>query len=189
MINRAKLFAFLTVAALSAAVLTGCSGSASSASVAESTPASSAASSESGIVSQQENSTTEPETVCEALLAVNTISNPFELTAMNMEYDFYLAAEDVVSYKGVKSNDNGDAGIVLVIQPAEGKEQTVKDALAAYQQSLIDTASNYPADFAQALENAQNALIESNGRVVVLVVNSNECTEDLTVAVNSALNG
>lgn len=186
MINRAKLFAFAAVAAIGAAVLAGCGGSASSASAAESTPA--PASSESAVVSQQENGTADLDAVCDALLAVNTISNPFELTAMNMEYDFYLAAEDVVAYKGVKSNDNGDAGIVLAIQPAEGKEQTVKDALAAYQQSLIDTASNYPADFAQALENAQNALIESNGSVVVLVVNSNECADDLTAAVNSALN-
>ena len=35
---------------------------------------------------------------------------------MNIEYDFNLPAEDVVSYKGVKSNDNGDAGMVLVIE-------------------------------------------------------------------------
>ena len=35
------------------------------------------------------------------------ISNQFELTAMNIEYDFGLKADDVTSYKGIKSNDNG----------------------------------------------------------------------------------
>lgn len=58
----------------------------------------------------------------------------------------------------------------------------------AYKQQLIDTCSNYPAEFAQALENANNAIIASKGNLVIMVVNSNECTADLNSAVDSALN-
>ena len=54
--------------------------------------------------------------VFNALLEADPISNQFEIAAMNIEYDFGLKAEDVVSYKGVKSNDNGDAGLVLVLE-------------------------------------------------------------------------
>lgn len=60
----------------------------------------------------------------DALLEADPISNQFEITAMNIEYDFGLKADDVTSYKGLKSNDNGDAGLVLAIQPAAGKHRT-----------------------------------------------------------------
>ena len=43
---------------------------------------------------------------------------------MNIEYDFGLQADDVVSYKGVKSNDNGDAGLVLVLEAADARPRT-----------------------------------------------------------------
>ena len=69
---------------------------------------------------------------------------------MNIEYDFGLKAEDVVSYKGVKSNDNGDAGLVLVVEAA-GKAEDVVTALKAYQQDQVAFYGNY-AEFAQAQE-------------------------------------
>ena len=57
---------------------------------------------------------------------------------MNIEYDFNLPAEDVVSYKGVKSNDNGDAGMVLVVEAADGKAGGgCKTQLTAYQQDQV----------------------------------------------------
>ena len=68
----------------------------------------------------------------ETLLAANPISNQFEIAAMNIEYDFGLKAEDVAAYKGVKSNDNGDAGLVLVVEAASGKAQDVVTALESY---------------------------------------------------------
>ena len=192
MINRTKIASFVAVAALSAAVLTGCGGSASSAPSSVSTaaaesPASSAAAS-SVVDNAAENGTIDLDSIVSSLLKTNTISNQFEIDPISIEYDFQLKAEDIVSYKGVKSNDNGDAGLVIAVEAADGKVQNVIDGMNTYKQQLIDNCSNYPAEFAQALENANNAIIASNGNLVIMVVNSNECSADLNSAVDSALN-
>ena len=157
MINRTKL-SVIAVSAVLAVALTGCGGSASSA----------------------------PSSV-ESLLAANPISNQFEIAAMNIEYDFGLKAEDVAAYKGVKSNDNGDAGLVLVVEAASGKAQDVVTALESYKQDQVAFFGN-SAEFAQAQSNVENAIISSKGDRVVMVIASNECTADLNSAVDSALN-
>ena len=121
-----------------------------------------------------------------ALLEADPISNQFEIAAMNIEYDFGLKAEDVVSYKGVKSNDNGDAGLVLVLEAADGKAEDVANQLASYQQDQVAFYGNY-AEFAQAQDNVENAVIAFKGNTIVMVIASNECTADLDSAVDSAL--
>ena len=188
MINRTKL-SVIAVSAVLAAALTGCGGSASSAassasSAAASAPASSTASS---AADTTENGTAELDSAVESLLAADPISNQFEITAMNIEYDFGLKAEDVAGYKGVKSNDNGDAGLVLVVEAASGKAQDVVTALESYKQDQVAFYGNY-AEFAQAQSNVENAIISSKGDRVVMVIASNECSADLTSAVDSALN-
>ena len=187
MINRTKIASFVAVAALSAAVLTGCGGSASSAPSSVSTaaaesPASSAAAS-SVVDNAAENGTSALDGIYDALLEQDPISNQFEIAAMNIEYDFNLPAENVVSYKGVKSNDNGDAGLVLVIEAADGKAQDIADALYTYQQDQVAFYGNY-AEFAQA---QTNAVIAFKDNTVVMVIASNECTADLDSAVDNAL--
>ena len=107
---------------------------------------------------------------------------------MNIEYDFMLSPDDVVAYKGVKSNDNGDAGLVLVIEPAEGKAEAICEALETYKQDQVAFYGNY-AEFAQAQTNVQNAVISGRDDVVIMVIASNECTADLGDAVNAALAG
>ena len=188
MINRTKL-SVIAVSAVLAVALTGCGGSASSApssvsSAAASAPASSTASS---AADATENGTAELDSAVESLLAADPISNQFEITAMNIEYDFGLKAEDVAAYKGVKSNDNGDAGLVLVVEAASGKAQDVVTALESYKQDQVAFYGNY-AEFAQAQSNVENAIISSKGDRVVMVIASNECTADLNSAVDSALN-
>ena len=188
MINRTKL-SVIAVSAVLAVALTGCGGSASSAassvsSAAASAPASSTASS---AADAAENGTAELDSAVETLLAADPISNQFEIAAMNIEYDFGLKAEDVASYKGVKSNDNGDAGLVLVVEAASGKAQDVVTALESYKQDQVAFYGNY-AEFAQAQSNVENAIISSKGDRVVMVIASNECTADLNSAVDSALN-
>ena len=121
------------------------------------------------------------------LLEADPISNRFELTAMNIQYDFGLKAEDVASYKGVKSNDNGDAGLVLVIEAADGKAEDIANQLTAYQQDQVAFYGNY-AEFAQAQSNVENAVIAFKDNRVVMAIASNECTADLDSAVDSALN-
>ena len=162
-----RLKLVLSAAALAAGcvLLAGCSGSASSASSAASSAASSGAASQSASepaasVSAEENGASDAvASAVDALLEADPISNQFEITAMNIEYDFGLKADDVTSYKGLKSNDNGDAGLVLAIQPAAGKAQDVMDTLKTYQQDQVAFYGNY-AEFAQAQSNVENAIID-----------------------------
>ena len=188
MINRTKL-SVIAVSAVLAVALTGCGGSASSApsSVSSASASAPASSTAAPAADTAENGTAELDSAVESLLAADPISNQFEITAMNIEYDFGLKSEDVASYKGVKSNDNGDAGLVLVVEAASGKAQDVVTALESYKQDQVAFYGNY-AEFAQAQSNVENAIISSKGDRVVMVIASNECTADLNSAVDSALN-
>ena len=188
LINRPNL-SVCAVGAVLAVALPVCGGSASSApssvsSSATSAPVSDAAS---PAADTAENGTADLDSAVESLLAANPISNQFEIAAMNIEYDFGLKAEDVAAYKGVKSNDNGDAGLVLVVEAASGKAQDVVTALESYKQDQVAFYGNY-AEFAQAQSNVENAIISSKGDRVVMVIASNECSADLNSAVDSALN-
>ena len=188
MINRTKL-SVIAVSAVLAVALTGCGGSASSApssvsSAATSAPVTDAAS---PAADTSENGTAALDSAVESLLAADPISNQFEIAAMNIEYDFGLKAEDVAAYKGVKSNDNGDAGLVLVVEAVSGKAQDVVTALESYKQDQVAFYGNY-AEFAQAQSNVENAIISSKGDRVVMVIASNACSADLSSAVDSALN-
>ena len=188
MINRTKL-SVIAVSAVLAVALTGCGGSASSApsSVSSASASAPASSTAAPAADTAENGTADLDSAVETLLAANPISNQFEIAAMNIEYDFGLKAEDVAAYKGVKSNDNGDAGLVLVVEAASGKAQDVVTALESYKQDQVAFYGNY-AEFAQAQSNVENAIISSKGDRVVMVIASNECTADLNSAVDSALN-
>lgn len=188
MINRTKL-SVIAVSAVLAVALTGCGGSASSApsSVSGASASAPASSTAAPAADTAENGTADLDSAVETLLATNPISNQFEISAMNIEYDFGLKAEDVAAYKGVKSNDNGDAGLVLVVEAASGKAQDVVTALESYKQDQVAFYGNY-AEFAQAQSNVENAIISSKGDRVVMVIASNECTADLNSAVDSALN-
>ncbi len=191
MMNRSKLFAAAAVAALSCALLASCGSSSSSTSsqaASSEVPSSSSVASVSSVLPDDStNGSDELEDVVNTLLESDPISNQFEIAAMNIEYDFGLKAEDVTSYKGIKSNDNGDAGLVLVIQPAEGKAQDVVDALTTYKEDQVAFYGNY-SEFAQAQSNVENAIVSSNNDLVVMVIASNECSADLTKAVDSVIN-
>ena len=107
MINRTKIFTIALTGALAAVALTGCGGSASSSAAPSSvstaaaeSPASSAAAS-AVVDNAAENGSDALDGVFNALLEADPISNQFEIAAMNIEYDFGLQADDVVSYKGV----------------------------------------------------------------------------------------
>ena len=188
MINRTKL-SVIAVSAVLAVALTGCGGSASSApsSVSSASASAPASSTAAPAADTTENGTADLDSAVESLLAADPISNQFEIAAMNIEYDFGLKAEDVAAYKGVKSNDNGDAGLVLVVEAASGKAQDVATALESYKQDQVAFYGNY-AEFAQAQNNVENAIISSKGDRVVMVIASNECSADLNSAVDSALN-
>ena len=188
MINRTKL-SVIAVSAVLAVALTGCGGSASSApsSVSSASASAPASSTAAPAADATENGTADLDSAVETLLAANPIPTRCEIAAMNIEYDFGLKAEDVAAYKGVKSNDNGDAGLVLVVEAASGKAQDVVTALESYKQDQVAFYGNY-AEFAQAQSNVENAIISSKGDRVVMVIASNACSADLNSAVDSALN-
>ena len=61
------------------------------------------------------------------------------------------------------------------------------DALTTYQDDQVAFYGNY-AEFAQAQSNVENAVIGSNDSdLVVMVIASNECSADLSSAVDSVL--
>ena len=183
MINRTKIASLAVCAILSAAVLTGCGGSSASSSTASSAAPAASSQAASSVVSSaaaEENGASDLDGIYNALLQADPISNQFEIAAMNIEYDFGLQAEDVVSYKGVKSNDNGD-------EAADGKAEDIANQLTAYQQDQVAFYGNY-AEFAQAQTNVENAVIAYKDNRVVMAIASNECTADLDSAVDSALN-
>ena len=185
-----KLFALFTALTLCAALLAGCGGS-SSAGTASSAPASEAASeAASGAAEARtgaENGAPDLDAAVSALLEANPISNQFEIAAMNIEYDYMLSPDDVAAYKGVKSNDNGDAGLVLVIQPAAGKAEAICEALETYKQDQVAFYGNY-AEFGQAQSNVENAIISGRDGLVVMVIASNESSGDLSQAVDDVMN-
>lgn len=196
MMKRNFLFS-LTALILCAALLAGCGGSSDDASSAASSAASAPASSSAGETrtddagtaapNNAENGSDQLSAIADQLLEANPISNQFEITAMNIEYDFGLAAEDVASYKGIKSNDNGDAGLVLVIQPAAGKSEAICEQLQTYKEDQVAFYGNY-SEFAQAQSNVENAVISGRDNLVVMVIASNEATADLGQAVDDVMN-
>ena len=178
----------LTAVILCAGLLAGCGGSASSSSQAASSETASSAASVSGDVKAgSENGSADLDAIVAQLLEANPISNQFEIAAMNIEYDFGLAADDVVSYKGVKSNDNGDAGLVLVIQPADGKSEAICQQLETYKEDQVAFYGNY-AEFGQAQSNVENAVISGRDNLVVMVIASNEASGDINQAVDDVMN-
>ena len=191
-ISRRQFLKGSGAAALSAAaagLLSSCGGSSASSSTASSAAPAASSQAASSVVSSaaaEENGASDLDGIYNALLQADPISNQFEIAAMNIEYDFGLQAEDVVSYKGVKSNDNGDAGLVLVLEAADGKAEDIANQLTAYQQDQVAFYGNY-AEFAQAQTNVENAVIAYKDNRVVMVIASNECTADLDSAVDSAL--
>ena len=183
-----NIFALALALTLCAALLAGCGGASSASSAPSAAPASSAApEAASGARTGEENGGASLDAAVSRLLEANPISNQFEIAAMNIEYDFMLSPDDVAAYKGVKSNDNGDAGLVLVIQPAAGKAEAICQTLQTYKEDQVAFYGNY-AEFGQAQANVQNAIISGRDNLVVMVIASNECTGDLAPAVDDVMN-
>ena len=183
-----NIFALALALTLCAALLAGCGGASSASSASSATPASSAApEAASGARTGEENGGSSLDAAVSRLLEANPISNQFEIAAMNIEYDFMLSPDDVAAYKGVKSNDNGDAGLVLVIQPAAGKAEAICQTLQTYKEDQVAFYGNY-AEFGQAQANVENAIISGRDNLVVMVIASNECTGDLAPAVDDVMN-
>ena len=119
---RAKMILSTAAVALSCALLAGCGGSSSSSapaasSQAASSVASSAVSEAASATAEGTNGTDALDDAVNTLLDTNPISNQFEIAAMNIEYDFGIQADDITSYKGVKSHVTSHATAAPVKSP------------------------------------------------------------------------
>ncbi len=192
-LTKNKLIKLSTVTlslALSIALFAGCGETSSSAS--ESTSTDTSASSEvtsSETTSEDTATTVDVNAIFESINTANVISNPRELTEMNLKLDFLLAMEDITSFKGVASNDGDNSGITLAIEVAEGKADSVKTALEAYMAQQIIWWGNYP-EYAAALEKAEEGQILQNGNAFIVVIESTEVTDSaaLETALSEAFN-
>ncbi len=159
-----KLSMLLAATLLGAALLAGCSG--------------------------DSDSTAEAKTLDEMYDIVseaNPISNPRELTDMNIELDFMLSLDSIVEYKGVASNDGGDAGMVIVIEAAEGEADAIFAALESYADSQALFWANYE-EFADAKASVADSRIKREGNFIIQVFASNEADyTDIEAALSEAL--
>ena len=162
-----KIFALALSCVMAVGVLTGCGGSGSDAA-----PVKTA------------------KEAADALLAANPISNQLALDDNTVSLDIALPEDSYTEYAGALSNDQSDAGRVIVIAYADGQETVVTDALEAYRQNQVVFFGNYP-EFADAQAHLEDdyALVSGNG-LAVLAVASNECTDvDAMVAAAEGLVG
>lgn len=108
------------------------------------------------------------EDVKAAIEAVNEVANPLVIDDFAAENDVGLTMENVESYLGVQSNNQGDSATILVVKAAAGKAADVKAELETYKSNQETFYSNY-AEFADGLAQIQNGRVVAKGDCVVLV--------------------
>lgn len=166
-----KIFAVVVSLTLCAGVLAGCGG--------QDAPSQSNSDSQSQSESQSssESTTVDIKAAADTVLAANPISNQLAVNDNLIKFELSLSEDSYVAYAGALSNDQNDAGRVIVVQYADGQETAVKDALETYRQNQVAFFGNYP-EFADAQNNLKSnyALVSGNG-MAILAVASNECTD------------
>ena len=144
-----KFLSLLLCALMLTATLAGCGGGSASSSVAE-------------------VKAVNLEDVKAAIEAVNEVANPLEIDDFAAENDVGLTMENVESYLGVQSNNQGDSATILVVKAVAGKAADVKAELETYKSNQETFYSNY-AEFADGLAQIQNGRVVAKGDCVVLV--------------------
>ncbi len=171
-----KIFALTVSCALCAGVLVGCGGT---------TNSNSGSAADNSTPSSSTSTAVDVKAAADSILAANPISNQLALDDNTIKLDISLPADSFTAYAGALSNDQSDAGRVIVVQYADGQEKAVTDALETYRQNQVSFFGNYP-EFADAQGHLENdyALVSGNG-IAVLTVASNECT-DVSAMINAA---
>ncbi len=128
-----------------------------------------------GCSSDSSSTDSTPKTVdeiYEIVSAANPIDNARELNDMSIELDYMLSLDDIVSYKGVASNDNGDAGMVIVIEATDEAADAVFAAMESYATTQAAFWSNYE-EFADAQASVESSRIKRDGNIIVQVFAAN----------------
>ena len=118
----------------------------------------------------------------------NAVSNPREIDDFAIENEFLLDKENVVAYKGIMSNDQGNSALIMVVQAASGKAADVKTALETYKQNQVAYYGNY-AEFAEGQALIQDGRVVDKGDYVVIVFANTEGASysDIDSAISKAL--
>lgn len=126
--------------------------------------------------------------VVSAIESSNAVSNPREIDDFAIENEFLLDKENVVAYKGIMSNDQGNSALIMVVQAASGKAADVKTALEAYKQNQVAYYGNY-AEFAEGQALIQDGRVVDKGDYVVIVFANTEGASysDIDSAISKAL--
>ena len=128
------------------------------------------------------------ETVVNTIAEANAVANSRSIDDFSIENDFMLNSEDIVSYYGIASNDQGNSATILAVQCATGKASDVKSALETYKQNQVAYYGNY-AEFADGQACIEDGRVVDKGDYVVLVFANTEGASytDIDKAVSAAL--
>ncbi len=121
--------------------------------------------------------------------AANPISNPRDLDDITIELDFMLSMDDVAAYKGIASNDGGDAGMVIVIEAVDSDAaDAITEALVTYADNQVLFWGNYE-EFEDAKASVEDSRIKRDGNFIIQVFASNEADyTDIETALVAAFN-
>lgn len=100
------------------------------------------------------------------------------LTDYHIGKHFEEAADKIDEYYGCISNPNGGLADVIILGPAEGAQDEVRDALHQYQERRIREFENY--DILGSFDIAKNAVVIDQGSyVILLMLPDNDAAQDI----------
>lgn len=126
--------------------------------------------------------------VVSAIQASNAVSNPRDVDDFAFQNEFLLNKDDVVEYKGIMSNDQGNSALIMAVKCASGKAADVKKALETYKQNQVAYYGNY-AEFADGQALIKDGRVVDKGDYVVIVFANTEGASysDIDSAISKAL--
>lgn len=183
-----KVIALCVTATLAASLLAACGDTASSVSSTVSSVSSEVDSSMTASSAATSTSGKNLADIITAIEAANPIANVHELDEFALENDFLLTMDNIQEFSGKVSNDQGDAGTILVIRAVPGKAGEIKSQLTSYQDAQTTYWDGY-SQFADAKASTKDGRIVEKGDYVVLVFASLENADYAAIdkAVDAAL--
>lgn len=126
--------------------------------------------------------------VVSTIESANAVSNPREVDDFAFENEFLMNKDDVVAYKGIMSNDQGNSALIMAVQCASGKTADVKNALENFKQNQVAYYGNY-AEFAEGQALIKDGRVVDKGDYVVIVFANTEGASysDIDSAISKAL--
>lgn len=106
-------------------------------------------------------------TIVEQIEEVNTVENSRVIDDFSVENEMALTMDNLTAYYGDVTNNQEDCSLVFAALCKDGTAETVKEELEAYRQTMT---GNLYIEFADKVEQAENARIVVSGNYVVMVM-------------------